>query len=165
MRSRGFEAKKVCVAFASELQRSHETCELALASMAGHEQETWNPNRIRRDWRLNERHYGAVQGFFKDDPDLKKEFGEETLRYWRRSMHGKPPAMGKMHKYYQPPPAPETESLADCQRRVVNCWEEEIAPSLFDEQGLPIPPDDRTCLVVAHANTIRALMAHFDGVP
>ena len=102
MRSRGFEAKRVCVAFASELERSHETCELALASMAGPEQETWNANRIRRDWRLNERHYGAVQGFFKDDPDLKKEFGEETLRYWRRSMHGKPPAMGKMHKYVCP---------------------------------------------------------------
>lgn len=165
MRSRGFEAKRVCVAFASELERSHETCELALASMAGPEQETWNANRIRRDWRLNERHYGAVQGFFKDDPDLKKEFGEETLRYWRRSMHGKPPAMGKMHKYYQPPPAPETESLADCQKRVVSCWNEEIAPALFDEEGLPIPPDDRTCLVVAHANTIRSLMAHFDDVP
>ena len=56
MRSRGFKASKVCVAFASELQRSHETCELALASMAGHEQETWSSERIRRDWRLNERH-------------------------------------------------------------------------------------------------------------
>ena len=66
MRSRGFKASRVCIAFASELQRSHETCELALASMAGHEQNTWCSDRIRRDWRLNERHYGAVQGRFKE---------------------------------------------------------------------------------------------------
>ena len=73
MRSRGFKASKVCVAFASELQRSHETCELALASMAGHEQHTWSSERIRRDWRLNERHYGIVQGKYKDDPELKTQ--------------------------------------------------------------------------------------------
>jgi 2,3-bisphosphoglycerate-dependent phosphoglycerate mutase len=165
MRSRGFEAGKVCVAFASELQRSHETCELALASMAGHEQETWHSSRIRRDWRLNERHYGAVQGLYKNDPDLKADFGEEMLRHWRRSMHGKPPRMGKMHKYYQPPPAPQTESLADCQKRVVECWETSMAPALFEEENLPHPPDQRTILVAAHANTIRSLMAYFDDVP
>jgi len=165
MRSRGFEAKRVCVAFASELQRSHETCELALASMAGHEQDSWNPNRIRKDWRLNERHYGAVQGFYKNDPDLKRDYGEETIRHWRRSMHGKPPKMGKMHKHYMPPPAPQTESLYDCQARVVRCWEDSIAPAMFEEEDLPYPPDERTVLVVAHANTIRSLMAYFDNVP
>jgi len=165
MRSRGFKASRVCVAFASELQRSHETCELALASMAGPEQETWSSERIRRDWRLNERHYGAVQGKFKDDPALIKEFGEDTLRYWRRSMNGRAPPMDENHEYYLPPPAPLTESLADCQRRVLDCWEDVIAPALFDEEGLPIPPDERTIFVVAHANTIRSLMAHFDDVP
>ncbi|KAL3942350.1 MAG: hypothetical protein SGBAC_003449 [Bacillariaceae sp.] len=165
MRSRGFEADRVCVAFASELQRSHETCELALASMAGPDQETWNSTRIRRDYRLNERHYGAVQGFYKDDPDLKSDYGEETLRHWRRSMHGKPPKMGKMHKHFLPPPAPQTESLYDCQTRVVECWEDSIAPSLFEEENLPYPPDERTVLLVAHANTIRSLMAYFDNVP
>ena len=60
LRSRGFRAAKVDVAFTSELQRAHETCELALASMAGHEQDTWSPARIRRDARLNERHYALV---------------------------------------------------------------------------------------------------------
>ena len=164
MRSRGFKANRVCVAFASELQRSHETCELALASMAGNEQETWNSDRIRRDWRLNERHYGSVQGKFKDDPRLIEEYGAETVRFWRRSLHGKPPPMDERHEYYLPPPAPLTESLADCQRRVVQCFEDTIAPALFDEEGLPIPPDDRTIIVVAHANTIRSLMAHFDDV-
>jgi bisphosphoglycerate-dependent phosphoglycerate mutase family 1 len=133
--------------------------------MAGHEQGSWSSERIRRDWRLNERHYGAVQGKFKNDPILRFEHGDETIRHWRRSMHGKPPAMDETHEYYQPPPAPLTESLADCQRRVLDCWEDAIAPALFDEEGLPIPPDDRTIIVVAHANTIRSLMAHFDQVP
>jgi len=165
MRSRGFKASKVCVAFASELQRSHETCELALASMAGHEQNTWSPDRIRRDWRLNERHYGSVSGHYKNDPELAKQFGQEKLHFWRRSLHGKPPPMDESHEYYRPPPAPLTESLYDCQQRVLSCWEDSIAPALFDEDGLPIPPDDRTIIVVAHANTIRSLMAYMDKVP
>ena len=165
MRSRGFQAKRVCVAFASELQRSHETCELALASMAGHEQETWSSERIRRDWRLNERHYGAVQGKYKDDPELAALYGSENIRYWRRSLTGKAPPMTEDHEHYRPPPAPLTESLLDCQRRVLDCWEDAIAPALFEEEGLPYPPEKRTIIVVAHANTIRSLMAHFDNVP
>ena len=67
LRSRGFRAENVDVAFTSDLQRAHETTELALASMAGHEQDTWSSDRIRRDARLNERHYGNVQGLFKND--------------------------------------------------------------------------------------------------
>jgi 2,3-bisphosphoglycerate-dependent phosphoglycerate mutase len=166
MRSRGFKASRVCVAFASELQRSHETCELALASMAGHEQHTWSSERIRRDVRLNERHYGAVQGKYKDDMELQERYGEEQIRYWRRSLHGKAPPMDVHHEYYLPsPPAPLTESLWDCQQRVLDCWEDAIAPAMFDEEGLPMPPDERCIIVVAHANTIRSLVAHFDEVP
>ena len=165
LRSRGFRAKRVCVAFASQLQRSHETCELTLASMAGHEQETWCSDRIRKDWRLNERHYGCVQGLYKDDPDLLKKYGQKEIMHWRRSLTGKAPPMEESHEYYLPPPAPTTESLIDCQRRVLECWEDAIAPSLFEEQGLPYSPDQRTIIVVAHANTIRSLMAHFDDVP
>ena len=177
LRSRGITASRVCVAFASELERSHETCELALASMAGHEQETWSSGRIRREWRLNERHYGAVQGRLKNDPALREEFGEATLVEWRRSLHGKPPPMDESQSrntYYsaaplraglrRPHPEPLTESLADCQRRVVDCWEDSISTALFDEKDLPLPPQDRTVMVVAHANTLRALMAHFDDV-
>ncbi|KAL3942159.1 MAG: hypothetical protein SGARI_000361 [Bacillariaceae sp.] len=165
MRSRGFKASKVCVAFTSELQRAHETCELALASMSGHEQHTWSSDRIRRDWRLNERHYGAVTGQFKNDPELAEHYGDETLRYWRRSLHGKPPDIDPSNEYYLPPPAPLSESLADCQRRAMDCWDDSIAPALFDEENLPFPPDERTIIVVAHANTIRSLMAYFDDVP
>mmetsp|Transcript_18344 Transcript_18344/g.52503 ORF Transcript_18344/g.52503 Transcript_18344/m.52503 type:complete len:404 (+) Transcript_18344:70-1281(+) len=165
MRSRGIKASSVCVAFSSELQRAHETCELALASMAGHEQETWSSERIRRDWRLNERHYGAVQGLFKNDSTLAEKHGADKVMEWRRSLHGRPPPMEQDHEYYLPPPAPLTESLADCQTRVMGCFEDTIAPALFDEEGLPVPPDDRTIIVVAHANTIRSLIAYFDEVP
>ena len=165
LKSRGFMAKRVCVAFTSELQRAHETCELALASMAGHEQHTWSSQRIRRDFRLNERHYGNVQGLHKDDPNLIDEYGIDTIRHWRRSLHGKPPPMEPSHEHYQPPPAPATESLYDCQQRVLGCWYDNIAPSLFEEEGLPFSPDKRTIIVAAHANTIRSLIAYFDKVP
>ena len=116
LRSRGFRAARVDVAFTSELQRAHESCELALASMAGHEQNTWSSERIRRDARLNERHYGAVQGLYKDDPELRAAYGDEEIRRWRRSMLARPPPLDETHPEWRPPPAPLTESLADCQR-------------------------------------------------
>jgi len=169
LRSRGFRAANVDVAFTSELQRAHETCELALASMAGHEQDTWSSERIRRDVRLNERHYGAVQGLYKDDPALRAAHGEERIRHWRRSMDGRPPALNEAHPEWRPRPAPTTESLADCQRRVVECFEERIAPALFDcgdpaTGGWTPQSTDRTVVVVAHSNTLRSLMAYFDEV-
>lgn len=162
LRSRGFKASNIDVAFTSELERAHETCELALASMAGAEQETWDSSRIRRDWRLNERHYGAVQGLSKSDPELLAKYGEDVVRGWRRSMTEKPPPLTKNDEMYQPPPAPTTESLKDCQKRAVECFHSAIAPALFDE---PTDSDKRTVVVVAHSNTIRALMASFDSVP
>lgn len=166
LRSKGFKAGAVDVAFSSELQRAHETCELTLASMAGPDQHTWCAERVRRDRRLNERHYGVVQGLYKDDPALHERFSPETIVHWRRSVEGKPPPLDETHEHYLPPPAPRTESLADCQARVLECFHERIAPAMFDEDGsLPTPPSQRTTLVVAHSNTIRGLMAAFDGVP
>ncbi|KAJ1453409.1 histidine phosphatase superfamily [Pelagophyceae sp. CCMP2097] len=164
LRARGYEASKVDVAFTSDLQRAHETCELALASMAGPDQLTWSPDRIRRDGRLNERHYGAVQGKFKNDPALTEKYGFDTVRAWRRSMYGAPPPLLDGDEHFSPL-APATESLADCQKRALHCFDTVIAPALFDEVELPTPPDERTVLIVAHANTIRSLMAHFDAVP
>ena len=120
LRARGFPARRVDVAFTSELQRAHETCELALASMAGHCQHTWSTDRIQRDRRLNERHYGALQGHFKDDPELVAGFGIPKLREWKRSMHGTPPALDERHAHYQPPPAPLTESLADVRAEILS---------------------------------------------
>ncbi|KAH8046873.1 hypothetical protein JL720_16278 [Aureococcus anophagefferens] len=167
LRARGFPARRIDVAFASELQRAHETCELALASMAGHCQHTWSTDRIQRDRRLNERHYGAA-GPLQGDPDLVAGFGIPKLREWKRSMHGTPPALDERHAHYQPPPAPLTESLADvrveisssadCQRRVLDCFEDLVKPALFESAN-------RAVLLVAHSNTLRALMAAIDEVP
>ena len=78
-------------------------------SMAGHEQDTWSSERIRRDVRLNERHYGAVQGLYKDDPALRAAHGEERIRRWRRSMDARPPPLNDQHPEWRPPPAPTTE--------------------------------------------------------
>lgn len=165
LRSKGFKASKVDVAFTSELQRAHETCELVLASMAGPDQHTWSSERIRKDMRLNERHYGIVQGLSKNDPALLKQYSPERVLSWRRSMYEKPPPLDETHEYWLPPPAPLTESLYECQKRAIACFETRIAPALFEEEGLPTPPDERTVVVVAHSNTIRSLMAAFDEVP
>lgn len=165
LRSRGLPASRVDVAFTSELQRAHETCELTLASMAGPDQHTWGTERIRRISGLNERHYGIVQGEFKNDPKIIQKYGMETLRAWRRSLREKPPPLDETHPHWRPPPAPTTESLLDCQHRVIEAFHEYIAPAMFDEVGLPTPPDRRAVVVVAHSNTIRSLMAAFDEVP
>uniref|UniRef100_A0A7S1V3Z2 Phosphoglycerate mutase n=1 Tax=Grammatophora oceanica TaxID=210454 RepID=A0A7S1V3Z2_9STRA len=165
LRSRGFKASRVDVAFTSKLQRAHETCELALASMAGPHQHTWSSDRIRRLEGLNERHYGIVQGKKKNDPDVLNTYGNDTVRSWRRSLRGKPPPLDETHEHWMPPPAPTTESLLDCQRRVLGAFHDHIAPALFEEEGLPHHPDERAVVVVAHSNTIRSLMAAFDNVP
>ena len=159
LRERGFPAKRVDVAFTSDLERAHETCELALASMAGAQQDTWHSDRIRRDTRLNERHYGSLQGWTKADPDLVQGFGSDLLLSWRRTMHARPPPMTAQHPHYSAG-HPTTESLADCQERVVACWDARIAPALFEEGH----GEERTVLLAAHSNTLRALMASFDEV-
>lgn len=131
--------------------------------MAGAEQETWSSERIRRDARLNERHYGAVQGLRKEDAGLLSTYGEDVVRTWRRSMTAKPPPMRADHEFFRPPPAPDTESLRDCQKRALDCFQTSISQALFDEADDSNP--DRTVVVVAHSNTIRAIMAQFDEVP
>uniref|UniRef100_A0A6U5DX17 Phosphoglycerate mutase n=1 Tax=Corethron hystrix TaxID=216773 RepID=A0A6U5DX17_9STRA len=164
LRSRGFPADKIDAAFTSDLQRAYETCELVLAASAGSDQHTWCTNRIRRDSGLNERHYGILQGECKRDPALAEKYGSDTIMAWRREMYASPPPMDESHGHYLPPPAPRTESLADCQVRVVKCFEEKIFRAMFDE-NLPTPTDGRVVLVVSHSNAIRALMAAFDRVP
>jgi hypothetical protein len=85
-------------------------------------------------------------------------------------MDGKPPPITEDHPEWLPPPAPRTESLADCQERAVECFNARISAAMFDEAdpatGGWIPrSENRTVVVVAHSNTIRSLMAHFDQVP
>ena len=162
LRSRGFTAERVDVAVTSNLQRAHETCELALASMAGSDQNSWSSERIRKDWRLNERHYGAVQGKHKADPDLIKQYGEQNIIDWRRSMTARPPPLLETQ---DSPQAPLTESLQDCQQRVLKCWYDKILPCMYEEEGLVTPTGHRTVMVVAHSNTLRSLMAALDDIP
>ncbi|KAJ8600629.1 hypothetical protein CTAYLR_006912 [Chrysophaeum taylorii] len=137
------------MAFTSELQRAYETCHIVVEALGGRAS-------VVRDQRFNERHYGALQGLAKDDPGLISEYGERRVSEWRRSLHSRPPALTPEHPHYREG-APLTESLADARTRVLKGFEDIVAPELFRE-GAKI-------LLVAHSNTLRALISHFDEVP
>ncbi|WUD77865.1 2,3-bisphosphoglycerate-dependent phosphoglycerate mutase [Streptomyces sp. NBC_00510] len=112
-------------------------------------------------WRLNERHYGALQGRAKHE--TLRRYGEERFRHWRRSYDGTPPPIAPGDpwdtcddpRYAHLPPAllPRTESLADVTERLLPHWRDAVVPDL--RAG-------RTVLVVAHSNSLRALVAHLD---
>lgn len=91
------------IAYTSRLQRAQRTCETILEEL----DEDGEIDMIPA-WQLNERHYGSLQGRAKDDPNLLSQYGEETIRTWRREFHSRPPAMSMSHPYYEPPPAPLT---------------------------------------------------------
>jgi 2,3-bisphosphoglycerate-dependent phosphoglycerate mutase len=120
----------------SVLTRAIQTANIALEE-AG---LLWLP--VRRSWRLNERHYGALQG--KDKARTRQEFGDEQFMLWRRS-------------YDVPPPEarPRTECLKDVMARMLPYWYDAIVPDLGQ---------DGTVLVVAHGNSLRALVKHLDGI-
>jgi 2,3-bisphosphoglycerate-dependent phosphoglycerate mutase len=121
----------------------------------------WIP--VRRSWRLNERHYGALQG--KDKAQTRKEFGDEQFMLWRRSYDVPPPALADDDPLSQvsdpryanlPGEAiPRTECLKDVVARLLPYWYDGIVPDLLA---------GRTVLVVAHGNSIRALVKHLDGI-
>jgi len=145
----------------SVLVRAITTAELALHE-AG---RSWVP--ARRHWRLNERHYGALQGL--DKRQTAARHGEAQVKLWRRSYSVPPPPLPPEHpdnpvndpRYRDVDPAdlPLTECLADVVRRVVPYWEEAIVPDLRAEA-------DRggAVLVVAHGNSIRALRKHIEHI-
>ena len=145
----------------SVLTRAIRTAELALAA-AG---RSWLP--VRRDWRLNERHYGDLQG--KNKADTMAVFGEKQLNLWRRSYDTPPPELAADSEYdvardpryrdLAPGRVPRTECLADVVRRVVPFWEEAIVPDLREEAT-----KGSAVLVVAHGNSIRALRKHLEGI-
>jgi 2,3-bisphosphoglycerate-dependent phosphoglycerate mutase len=141
----------------SLLKRAITTAELALAEA----DRQWVP--VRRSWRLNERHYGALQG--KDKAQTLAEFGEEQFMTWRRSYDTPPPPIESGSEFSQdgdpryaslPPEArPRTECLADVVVRMLPYWYDAIVPDL--RAG-------RTVLVAAHGNSLRALVKHLDGM-
>ena len=145
----------------SVLTRAIRTAELALAA-AG---RSWLP--VRRDWRLNERHYGDLQG--KNKAQIKQQFGAEQLQLWRRSYDTAPPPIAPDNPYdvaadpryrdVDPADIPRTECLADVVRRCVPYWETAIVPDLRAAavQGGAV-------LVAAHGNSIRALRKHLEAI-
>jgi 2,3-bisphosphoglycerate-dependent phosphoglycerate mutase len=121
----------------------------------------WLP--VRRSWRLNERHYGALQG--KDKAATRREFGDEQFMLWRRSYDVPPPPIADDDplsqagdpRYESLPPdvRPRTECLKDVLERMLPYWYDAIVPDLRR---------DGSVLVVAHGNSLRALVKHLDGI-
>lgn len=118
----------------------------------------WIP--FQKDWRLNERHYGDLQG--KNKSEIREKFGEEQLLIWRRSYDIPPPPLQKEDsrhcchdRRYANIPVPETESLKDTERRVVEWWNMVLMPQLLEGKNI---------LISAHGNSLRALVKHLDGL-
>jgi len=137
-------------------RRAINTAYLALDAADRH----WIP--VRRSWRLNERHYGALQG--KNKTQVRDEYGEEQFMLWRRSFDVPPPPIDDDSEYSQAGDAqyadlaeemPRTECLKDVIARFLPYWEASIVPDL--RAG-------RTVLVAAHGNSLRALVKHLDGI-
>ena len=144
------------VVHTSVLRRAITTANLALDAADRH----WIP--VRRHWRLNERHYGELQG--KDKKQTMEQFGEEQFMLWRRSYDVPPPPISADNQYSQAgdlryaglgSDMPETECLKDVVARMLPYWESDIQPDLRD--GLVV-------LVAAHGNSLRALVKHLDGI-
>jgi len=144
------------VVHTSLLRRAIRTANITLDVADRH----WVP--VRRSWRLNERHYGALQG--KDKAAVRAEFGDEQFMLWRRSYDTPPPQLPEDAEYSQvgdPRYAdlleivPRTECLADVVARMLPYWYDAIVPDLRT---------GRTVLVVAHGNSLRALVKHLDGL-
>jgi 2,3-bisphosphoglycerate-dependent phosphoglycerate mutase len=144
------------VVHTSLLRRAIHTSQLALDSCDRH----WIP--VRRSWRLNERHYGALQG--KDKKETLAKYGEEQFKLWRRSYDVPPPPIEVNDPYSQANDAryadlgkdlPATECLKDVVARMMPYWQESIIPDL--KAG-------KRVLVTAHGNSLRALVMHLDGI-
>ncbi|MCH8117458.1 MAG: 2,3-diphosphoglycerate-dependent phosphoglycerate mutase [Proteobacteria bacterium] len=143
------------IAFTSVLKRAIRTLWLMLDEM----DRMWIP--VTRDWRLNERHYGALQGLNKGETAAK--YGEEQVHVWRRSYDIPPPPLDSDDERHPSHDArysgiddlPATESLATTLARVLPCWNELIAPEL--RAG-------RNVLIAAHGNSLRALVKMLDEV-
>jgi 2,3-bisphosphoglycerate-dependent phosphoglycerate mutase len=141
-------------AYTSVLKRAIRTLHLALEEL----DQLWLP--VIKDWRLNERHYGALQGLNKAETAAK--FGEAQVLVWRRSYDTPPPALepgDARHEARDPRYAgvavPRTECLKDTVARVIPFWESTIAPAVRGGARL---------LIAAHGNSLRALIKHLDGV-
>ncbi len=154
LREAGYEFD---VAYTSVLKRAVWTLWHALDEM----DRTWMP--VLNDWRLNERHYGALQGLNK--ADMAKQYGAEQVLIWRRSYDTPPPALEPAdprsersdlrYSKLDPGQIPLTECLKDTVARVMPFWNERIAPAVLSGQRI---------VIAAHGNSIRALVKYLDGI-
>ncbi len=142
--------------YTSRLKRAINTAHIALNAA----DRSWID--VKRDWRLNERHYGALQG--KDKAQTLAEYGAEQFQIWRRSYDVPPPPIDDNDKYSQAHDeryadlglnVPKTECLKDVLDRMLPLWNDEIVGDL---------KSGKTVLITAHGNSLRALVKHLDGV-
>lgn len=144
-------------AYTSVLKRAIRTLWTALYEL----DQMWIP--VVKDWRLNERHYGGLQGLNK--AETTKKYGEEQVFVWRRSYSTPPPALPASDpahpshdRRYQGIPKdllPSAEALLHCKDRVMPMWEKEILPQVLK---------GRRIIIAAHGNSLRALIKHLDGI-
>jgi len=143
------------ISYTSLLTRAIQTADLALLGA----DRAWIP--VKRSWRLNERHYGALQGL--DKAETLEKYGQEQFMEWRRSFDVPPPPLDDDAKYSQvhderyigiDGEIPRTESLKIVIDRMLPYWQSDIIPSLHEG----------TVIVTAHGNSLRALVKHLDGI-
>ena len=142
--------------YTSRLKRAINTANIALDAA----DRGWID--VKRDWRLNERHYGSLQGM--DKAQTLAEYGPEQFQIWRRSFDVPPPPISDDSQYSQVnderyaelgKDVPKTECLKDVLARMLPLWENEISQDLIG---------GKTVLVTAHGNSLRALVKHLDGI-
>ena len=145
------------VCYTSVLKRAIHTLWYTLDEL----DRTWLP--VVKDWRLNERHYGGLQGLNK--AETAKQYGDEQVLVWRRSYDTPPPPLeasdprcergDRRYAGLAPEQVPLTECLKDTVARVLPCWNERLAPAIRSGQRV---------LIAAHGNSIRALVKYLDGI-
>lgn len=146
------------IAYTSYLKRAIRTLWIILYQL----DLAWIP--VEKSWMLNERHYGALQGLNKSE--TAAQFGEEQVKIWRRSADVRPPLLDKNDsrnavfdtKYRHVPEddIPLAESLVDTEQRVIKYWKKAIQPSL---------QSNKRVIIVAHGNTIRAIIKYLESIP
>ncbi|MCH2534623.1 MAG: 2,3-diphosphoglycerate-dependent phosphoglycerate mutase [Bdellovibrionales bacterium] len=144
------------IAYTSVLKRAIRTLWILLENL----DMAWLP--VTKSWRLNERHYGSLQGLNKKE--TAEKYGDEQVHIWRRSFDVPPSPLAKedpLHPANDPRykgldgELPSTEALKQCQQRVLPLWENEIAPLI---------KSGKKVLIVAHGNSLRSLIKHLDNI-
>lgn len=154
LKEKGF---KFDVAYTSVLQRAEKTLEYILEELQEKNIE------IKKSWKLNERHYGALQGLNKDE--TKEKYGEQQVKLWRRSCNVRPPELdisdprypGNDEKYksLKEEELPKTENLNDTVNRVIKYWNSDIKKDILNGKKV---------IIAAHGNSLRALMKYLDNM-